>query len=150
MTPKGARQITADARDPAAVRKALGSQSFDVVVSWFVFTPPQLESDIELFRGRTAQYVLISSASAYQKPPVSFPTTESTPLVNPFSPYSSDKIACEARLQREMRETRFPATIVRPSFTYGPTMIPSGYQSWQLPWTLVDRMRRGRKVIRTR
>jgi len=147
LTPNGARQIVADARDPASLREALGRQSFDVVVDWLVFTPQQLEADIELFRGRTAQYVFISSASAYQKPPTSFPITESTPVANPFSAYSSDKIACEVRLQKEMRETQFPATIVRPSFTYGLTMVPSGYQSWQHPWTLVDRMRRGQKVI---
>ncbi len=147
MAPAGARQITADIRDPAAVNAALRGHSFDVVVSWLVFTPPQLEADIERFRGRTGQYVFISSASAYQKPPVSFPITESTPVINPFSQYSSDKISCEVRLQKEMRETQFPATIVRPSFTYGLTMIPSGYQSWQHPWTTVDRMRRGKKVL---
>jgi nucleoside-diphosphate-sugar epimerase len=147
MVPPGAKVITADIRDPAAAADALRGMSFDVVVSWLVFTPPQLEADIELFRGRAGQYVFISSASAYQKPPTHFPTTESTPVINPFSPYSSDKIACEVRLEREMRETGFPATIVRPSFTYGLTMIPSGYQSWQHPWTTVDRMRRGKKVI---
>ena len=147
MVPPGAQVITADIRDPAAVSSALRGRSFDAVVSWLVFTPDQLEADIERFRGRAGQYVFVSSASAYQKPPTQFPITESTPLINPFSKYSSDKIACEVRLEREMRETQFPATIVRPSFTYGLTMIPSGYQSWQHPWTLVDRMRRGQKVI---
>ena len=147
MTPPGARQITADVRDAVSVAEALRGKDFDVVVSWLVFTPPQLEADLELFRGRTSQYVFISSASAYQKPPTSFPIIESTPAINPFSKYSSDKIACEARLLQEMREKQFPATIVRPSFTYGLTMIPSGYQSWPHPWTTVDRMRRGKKVI---
>lgn len=147
MFPRGARHLAVDVRDDRAVRDALKGQSFDVVVSWLVYTPAQLEQDIERFRGRTGQYVLISSASAYQKPPVGFPITESTPLANPFFQYSRDKIACEDRLVAEMRETGFPMTIVRPSFTYGLTMIPAGYQSWERPWTTVERMRRGKKTI---
>jgi nucleoside-diphosphate-sugar epimerase len=145
--PKGAHQVVADVRDHASVRDALRGLSFDAVVDWLAFTPDHVESDIELFRDRTSQFVFISSASAYQKPPVSFPITESTPLVNPYSAYSQGKIACEDRLLREFRDTRFPMTIVRPSFTYGLTMIPAGYQSWAHPWTLVDRMRKGRKII---
>jgi nucleoside-diphosphate-sugar epimerase len=147
LLPQGARHIAADVRDARSVREALHGLSFDVIVNWLVFTPPQLESDIELFRGRTSQYIFISSASAYQKPPTHFPITESTPLSNPWFQYSRDKIACEDRLMREFREPGFPMTIVRPSFTYGLTMIPAGYQSWEHPWTTVDRMRRGKKVI---
>jgi nucleoside-diphosphate-sugar epimerase len=147
LVPNGARQIVADARDGRAMRDALRGLTFDAVVDWLVFTPEQLEASLELFRGRTSQYVFISSASAYQKPPTHFPILESTPLANPYFAYSRDKIACEDRLLREFRDTRFPMTIVRPSFTYGLTMIPAGYQSWAHPWTLVDRMRRKKKVI---
>ena len=129
------------------MRAALDGMVFDVVVNWLVFTPEQLEADIELFRARTAHYLFISSASAYQKPAAHFPITESTPLSNPFFAYSRDKIACEERIISEFRETGFPMTIVRPSFTYGLTMIPAGYQSWARPWTLVDRMRSGKKII---
>jgi len=147
FVPPGARQIVADIRNGREVEEALRGLTFDAVVDWLVFTPDQLEADIEFFRGRTSQYVFISSASAYQKPPTHFPISESTPLANPYFQYSRDKIACEDRLVREYRDTRFPMTIVRPSFTYGLTMIPAGYQSWTHPWTLVDRMRRKRKII---
>ena len=41
----------------------------------------------------------------------------------------------------------FPVTIIRPSHTYGPTQIPLGVSSWAHPWTVVDRMKRGQKVI---
>ncbi len=145
--PPGAKHIVADIREPASARKALNGLSFDVVVDWLVFTPAQLEADISLFSGRTSQYIFISSASAYQKPPTHFPITESTPVANPYWQYSRDKIACEERLTREYREKQFPMTIVRPSHTYGLTMIPAGYHSWPHPWTLVDRMRKGRKII---
>jgi len=145
--PAGAKVIVADARDPSSMRKALEGHSFDVVVDWIAFTQDQVEADIAFFKGRTAQFIFISSASAYQKPPSQYVITESTPLANPFWQYSRDKIACEEALTRAYRESGFPMTIVRPSHTYGDTMIPAGFASWTQPWTLVDRMRRGQKVI---
>jgi nucleoside-diphosphate-sugar epimerase len=101
-----------------------------------------VKADLELFRGRTGQYVFISSASAYQTPPATLPVTESTVLDNPFWQYSRDKIACEERLVRAYREEKYPVTIVRPSHTYDCTTVPVDGG-----WTAVDRMRRGQRVI---
>jgi nucleoside-diphosphate-sugar epimerase len=140
--PAGAKTITADINDKQAVEKALGRQSFDAVVNWIVFTPDQIERDIELFRDRMNQYVFISSASAYQTPPRNLPVTESTTLSNPFWDYSRNKIACEEKLVKAHRDFGFPFTIVRPSHTYDKTLFPmhGGF-------TTVDRMRKSRKVI---
>ncbi len=96
------------------------------MVDWIAFTPEQVERDVALFSGRTRQYIFISSASAYQKPPSHYLITESTPLANPYWEYSRNKIACEDRLMRAFREGGFPITIVRPSLTYGDTQIPAG------------------------
>ena len=145
--PPGARQIVADHRDPKAVREALKGQSFDVVADWIAYTPAQAAQDIEMFSGRTGQFFFISSASAYQKPATHWLITESTPLSNPYWQYSRDKIACEDLLMREYREKAFPVTIIRPSLTYGVTQIPAAVGSWNHPWTLVDRMRRGRRIV---
>ena len=141
-TPAGATILQGDIRDPASVRAALGDLSFDVVVDWVAYTPEHVDTDLDLFRGRTGQYVFISSASAYQKPISLLPITESTILANPFWGYSRDKIACEERLVRAYREENFPITIVRPSHTYDPMSLPmdGGY-------TVIDRMRRGQKVV---
>ncbi|MFN2270412.1 MAG: SDR family oxidoreductase [Anaerolineae bacterium] len=140
--PAGARVLRGDIRDRAAVESVLGDDTFDVVVNWIVFTPDQVESDIELFRGRTGQYVFISSASAYQKPVARLPITESTPLHNPYWAYSRNKIACEERLMRAYREEGFPITIVRPSHTYDRTRLP-----FQNRYTVIDRMRKGKPVV---
>ena len=48
---------------------------------------------------------------------------------------------------RAYREEGFPVTIVRPSLTYGDTQIPLAINSWTRSYTVVDRMRRGKKVI---
>jgi nucleoside-diphosphate-sugar epimerase len=140
--PAGAHALHGDIRDRAALARALGSMTFDVVVDWLVFEPQQLEADVEFFRGRTGQYILISSASAYQKPPASLPITESTPLYNPYWAYSRAKIACEQRLVQAYRQEAFPMTIVRPSHTYDRTMLPLHGR-----YTVIDRMRQGKKVI---
>jgi nucleoside-diphosphate-sugar epimerase len=76
--------LRGDIRDPASVRAALGDREFDAVVDWVAFTPGHVQADIGLFRGRTGQYVFISSASAYQTPPARVPILESTPLRNPW------------------------------------------------------------------
>jgi nucleoside-diphosphate-sugar epimerase len=145
--PENVRTIAADAKDEAAVAKALGSQHFDAVVDWIAFTTADVERDIRLFGERTRQFIFISTASAYQKPVGHYLITESTPLVNPYWQYSRDKIACEERLLKAYREEGFPVTIVRPSLTYGDTQIPLAVNSWEKSWTAVDRMRRGKKVI---
>ena len=140
--PPEATVLRGDIRDHLAAHEALGTLEFDAVVDWVAFTPEHVQADIELFRGRTGQYVFISSASAYQKPPARVPVTESTPLRNPFWQYSRDKIACEELLVEAYRQTGFPATIVRPSQTYDRTSIPLGGK-----WTTLARMRAGKEVV---
>lgn len=140
--PPGATVLQADVRDPESVRAALGDQEFDAVVDFVAFTPEHVQSDIDLFTGRTGQYVFISSASAYQTPPARVPVVESTPLRNPFWQYSRDKIACEDLLVAAYRDAGFPATIVRPSHTYDKTQVPVDGG-----WTVVERMRQGKEVV---
>jgi nucleoside-diphosphate-sugar epimerase len=139
--------LRADINDRAAITKALADRTFDVIVNWVAYTASDVERDIELFRGKTRQYIFISSASAYQKPAAHYLITEATPLANPHWEYSRNKIACEARLMRAYRDDAFPVTVVRPSLTYGDTQIPLVMNSWTRPYTIVDRMLRGKKVI---
>ncbi|MFZ0190175.1 MAG: NAD-dependent epimerase/dehydratase family protein [Streptosporangiaceae bacterium] len=140
--PPGVTTLRADAREPRSVRQEIKDLDFDAVVDWVAFTPDQVRTDIELFSGRTGQYVFISSASAYQTPPARVPVTESTPLRNPFWAYSRGKIACEDLLVAAYREQGFPATIVRPSHTYDQTTVPFDGR-----WTVLGRMLAGKPVI---
>jgi len=144
--PAGVRFLTCDIDDPASAQTVLQHESFDVVVDWIAFTPDHIERDLRLFAGKTSQYIFISSASAYQKPPTHYLITESTPLANPFWDYARQKIACEERLMRAYRDSGFPVTIVRPSLTYGDTQVALVMNSWTRSYTAVARMRQGRKV----
>jgi nucleoside-diphosphate-sugar epimerase len=140
--PANLHTINGDIRSLSSARAAIGDLTFDAVVNWIAFTPEHIKTDMELLRGRTKQYVFISSASAYQKPASALPITESTVLANPFWEYSRNKIACEEMLVRAYREEGFPYTIIRPSHTYDRTMLPfnGGY-------TAVARMRAGKPVV---
>jgi nucleoside-diphosphate-sugar epimerase len=145
--PPGAKWLTADVHNAAEAAEKLRKHEFDAVVDWIAFTPADIERDLALFASRARQFVFISSASAYQKPPGHYLITEETPLANPYWEYSRQKIACEDRLMRAYREQGFPVTIVRPSLTYGPSQIPLCVGSWQHPYTVIDRMQRGQPVI---
>jgi nucleoside-diphosphate-sugar epimerase len=146
--PKNATILKADIHaDEAHLSALLAGHRFDAVVDFIAFTAADIARDISLFSGKTDQFVFISSTSAYQKPPQNYIITEETPLENPFWQYSRDKIACEDLLMKAYRENGFPVTIIRPSLTYGPTQIPFCGGSWLHPWTMIDRMRRGEKVI---
>jgi nucleoside-diphosphate-sugar epimerase len=140
--PAQATVLHGDVRDPASVEKALDGLQFDAVVDWVAFAPEHVQADMQLFRGRTRQYVFISSASAYQTPPARVPVVESTPLANPFWQYSRDKIACEDLLMQAYRTDGFPVTIVRPSHTYDKTSVP-----FDGGWTVLGRMRQGKEIV---
>lgn len=140
--PVGAKTLRADIKEEAAAAQVLEGHYFDAVVDWIAYGVDAIERDLRLFAGRTAQYIFISSASAYQKPVATLPITESTPLHNPFWAYSRAKIACEERLLRAYREEGFPVTIVRPSHTYDERALP-----FHGGWTVLDRLRRGKPVI---
>lgn len=143
--PFGSHNLIADIYRPEEVRAALAGLQFDVVVNWIAYTPADIERDLSLFKGRVGQYIFISSAAAYQKPPAHYLITETTPLHNPFWDYARNKIACEERLLRAHDEEGFPATIVRPSYTYEtifPVAIGGGSS-----YTLADRLKKGKPII---
>lgn len=143
--PAGATVLKGDVRDPNSARQALADLKFDSVADFIAFDVPHIESALDLFAGRTRQYVFISSASAYKKPVDHWPITEATPVHNPFWDYSRNKIACEERLMRAYREAGFPITVVRPSHTYDKTLLP--FDPYQAGYTVLKRMIAGKPVV---
>ena len=124
--PREVAVIAGDMAD-AASYGTLGETKWDVVAQFMAFTPAQMATDIATFAGNVGQYVFISSASVYEKPARHYVISEAaTPAINPFWPYSQNKIACEQLLQNSRD---LPWTIVRPSHTVRnglPTMINEG------------------------
>ena len=141
----GATIHRGDALDSSRLAIVARTEKWDAVVDWIAYTTADIERDISVFTGKTDQFVFISSASAYQKPPVHPVITESTPLANPYWEYSRNKIACEELLARTYREKGFPITIVRPSMTYD-TVLPLAIGGWS-EFTVIDRIRKGEPII---
>ncbi len=147
VLPPGANIIQADIGNEEDVACKLSGQTFDVVADFIAFTPQQLERDYRLFRGKTKQFIYISSASAYQKPLSDYRINEGTPLSNPYWEYSRNKIAGEELLMRLYREEGFPVTIVRPSHTYSERSVPLGLHGPGGSYQVVKRMLEGKKVV---
>jgi nucleoside-diphosphate-sugar epimerase len=141
---QGAKVIKGDINS-SEIDDILKNHTWDSVVNWIAFTKEDIQRDIRLFTGRTKQYIFISSASAYQKPPLHPVITESTPLYNPFWEYSRNKILCEDTLMEAYRNYNFPCVIVRPSHTYE-TVIPVPFGGWT-EYTVVDRIKKGKKIF---
>src|SRR6266581_2107415 len=137
--------VTGERDDGGRLRSIAEETRFDAIVDFLCYRPEQVEAAIDAFVGRTSQYVFVGTAAAYEKPVVNYVVTEETPLRNPFWEYARQKIACEERLARARQEKAFPVTVVRPSYTYGPTWIPSGFGGQD--YTVVDRMRRGLPIV---
>lgn len=145
--PAQVRQVVCDIDDEAEVLRQTGREQWDAVCEFIGFVPRQVERDLRLFRGRTRQYVYISSASAYNKPVANHVITEGTTLANPHWQYSRDKIACEELLLKAWREEGFPVTIVRPSHTYCERGVPTSVHGPKGSWQVLKRMMLGKPVI---
>lgn len=142
--PSGYHHIKADRYHLPAMRAALQSLSFDVVINFLGYDLPELLVDFEIFRGRISQYVFISSATVYAKPPPRLPITEDYPLGNPWWDYAQKKLACENWLFQKWEQDKFPVTIVRPSHTYSEHWIPNPISSSS--YTFAARLEEDRPV----
>jgi len=141
--PKGARHIQGDVTDENKYQ-TLGKQKWDAVCQFRTFDMQQCERDIRAFAGNVEQFVFISTAMVYQRPPVKLPVKESAPLGNPFSPdYAEKKIAIENRLMELHRSGKMPVTIVRPSHTIRTRLAGAFVNDDQIAW----RMLNGKPII---
>ncbi|MCQ2520699.1 MAG: NAD-dependent dehydratase, partial [Lachnospiraceae bacterium] len=82
--PEGVKLLSCDINDEAKVLELIDGIHFDTICDFIGFVPSQLERDYRLFKGRTNQFMYISSASAYHKPCASHIITEGTALANPY------------------------------------------------------------------
>ena len=145
--PANVKTIIADINNEEETAEKLKGMEFDCVGEFIGFVPEQLERDYRLFKDKTKQFIYISSASAYEKPPKDHVITEETPLVNPYWEYSRNKISCENYLMERYKKDSFPVTIVRPSHTYDERSVPMGVHGNGGSWQVVKRIKEGKPVI---
>ena len=122
--PPGVGRFTADRTDAGSMRSALAGTEWDAIfdVSGFVMVAggSSLADLLELFDGRTAAYVFVSSVMAYQPSPL-MPWTEDQPAsTEPTTSYGGFKAYAEAEIRKRHERTGFPGSIARPAAIYGP------------------------------
>jgi len=146
---KGVKQIIADvSKGVDAVKKAVEQYGpFDTVANFIAFSPEDIKRDFETFNKMTKQYIFISSATVYRKPPTDWLVNEKAPLGNPFWEYADNKIKCEKLLQEYEKKENFPITIVRPSHTYSKTFLPLDVTGKEGPYSVLKRIQQGKKVL---
>lgn len=147
VLPDNVTQLHCDVNDEAAVQKVTEGLSFDCACDFIGYRREHAERDWRIFRGRTSQFIFISSASAYLKPCPSVTITEETPLGNPFWQYSRDKMDCENFLTGKYLGEHFPVTVVRPSHTYDERKVPVAVHGEKGSWQVLQRMLDGKPVI---
>ncbi|MCQ2524302.1 MAG: SDR family oxidoreductase [Lachnospiraceae bacterium] len=145
--PANVKVINCDVSNEEEVLKKIEGMNFDCVCDFIGFVPAQLERDYRIFKGRTKQFMYISSASAYNKPCRSYKITEGTALANPYWEYSRNKILCERFLMDKYEKEGFPVTIVRPSHTYDDRRVPLGAHGDKGSYQVIKRMLEGKPVI---
>ena len=145
--PENVHIINEDINNEDKIDTIIDGMRFDCVCDFIGFTPEDVERDHRLFRGRCAQFIYISSASAYNKPCRSHIITEGTALANPYWEYSRNKIFCESILMDKYEREGFPVTIVRPSHTYDLRSVPLGVHGDKGSWQVIKRMMEGKQVI---
>lgn len=145
--PEGVRQLVADAYDKDSLSKAIEDKEFDVAAYFIGFDVKQVAIAHDVLKDKVGQFIFISSASAYEKPPKSWLITENTPLINPFWEYSRKKAEIEKYLMDSYSIEGFPVTIVRPSHTYCERSVPVGLHGDKGSWQVIKRMIDGKPVI---
>ena len=143
--PSEYRAIIADRKVFESMKQALADPAPEIVVNFLGYDLTDVQLDVKLFEGSVRQYLFISSATVYLKPPVHLPLTEAGPFGNPFWEYARKKLECEQWLIEQHHQKHFPVTIIRPSHTYSKLWVPNPVSSSS--FTFTTRLRAGKPVF---
>jgi nucleoside-diphosphate-sugar epimerase len=135
-----------DRNDAGRLREVCDDFGPDVVVDTICYRPEQARSSIEVFCGRTGQYIFVSTCDVYGYPLSRLPMRESDPLSETRSQYAADKRACEDLFREAADSGAFGLTIVRPSYSLGPKFAISAF-SRRGGVDIVCRLRVGREIL---
>ncbi len=118
--PVGIERVYADRTNHEQMREVLGAVDVDAVIDVSAYLPEDVELMVEIFRGRIAHYIFISSTVIYAAAD-HLPITENHPVERgpDQQAYGRNKLICEDILLREWRDNHFPCSIVPFSMVMG-------------------------------
>ncbi|MCE5239395.1 NAD-dependent epimerase/dehydratase family protein [bacterium] len=115
--PEGVRALVADRHDTAALRDALGDEQWDLAVDCIGYEAADARQDVELLRGRSRQFVFISTDFVFDPPGRRFPQPFDNPYFLQDDSYGAKKRRCELELLAD--DTGWHWTVFRPCHIYG-------------------------------
>jgi nucleoside-diphosphate-sugar epimerase len=118
--PIGIHRVYADRYNESQMREVLAGVDVDAVIDVSAYRPEDVELMIDIFRGRIAHYIFISSTVIYAASDL-YPIAEEHPVERgpAQNEYGLNKLKCEDILIREWRENRFPGSVVAFSMVMG-------------------------------
>lgn len=141
--PDGAKIIRGDRYNRDEFERQMQAEKFDAAIDMFCFTREDALSSIRAFQG-VRHFVNCSTVATYGHEFDSLPTTEKYPL-RPVSDYGIKKAQADEAFLDAYRAEAFPATVLKPSLTYGPRYGLKRQIGYSLKW--LDRIRKGMPIV---
>jgi len=127
VRPEEVKYIRGDRNSESDLKAALTEAKPDVVVDFVLFTPEQAESSIRIFGRSVSQYIYVSTCDTYGYPLARLPMGEDDGRGEVRSQYAAKKLTAEVLFQEAAASAAFGLTIVRPSYSLGPTFAISAF-----------------------
>ena len=141
--PARVRRLYCDRTEHAKLRQTLGDEHWDCVQDLCAYRPEDVESMVDILRGKIGHYIFASSTVIYGRSDL-LPISEDHALERgpDQNEYGMNKLLCEDILMHEFRAKGFPASIAAFSMVFGPhNIIPEREQR------MFVRIARGRPVL---
>jgi nucleoside-diphosphate-sugar epimerase len=142
------RYISGDRTDVPTFRHQMETAGmFDCVIDMVGFEPEDARQAVEIFSGKTGQFIFCSTVDVYSKQQLVYPVPLDQPVnASPGFPYAFKKMQMEQIFFAAHAAAGFPITIIRPAATYSegvsPLLTCFGRQRYHL-----ERLLRGQPVI---
>lgn len=141
--PERVRHIQGDRNDREAFEQAMREEAFDAAIDMICFNAEDAASSVRAFRG-VKHFLQCSTVCTYGVDYDWLPVTEDHPM-RPMTEYGRKKKAADDVYLRAYKDQGFPATIVKPSTTYGPQMGLNRQIAREFSW--LDRIRKGKPIL---
>jgi len=120
-----AKNICGDCNSRSDKQTAANEGPFDCVIDMLAYGRQQARDDIEIFSGKTTQFIFCSTVNVFSAPAKRYPlNNESARSPTPEFDYAWEKAEMERMFEQAESNSAFNLTIIRPSATYNETWLP--------------------------
>jgi nucleoside-diphosphate-sugar epimerase len=143
IVPEGARLLVGDRHDRPAFERIMQAEKFDAAYDMICYSYDDALSSIRAFRD-VGHFIMCSTVCTYGIDYEWLPVSEDHPL-RPHTDYGRGKVAADAAFLEAYYRAGFPATIIKPSTTYGSQQGMLRQVAWDFSW--IDRVRKGKPIL---